>query len=158
MTSALSTWALYLFAFAALANFAAWSRIPTRWRGIAVGTFVLAAALSLPAALMPLSHAAPWKPPAGKYSILGARIDVPDATSSGAIWVMLDIDGEPRLYKLPYTTSQANELQGALDGKGGATATVPGEGSQGGVAYDGEEPVTGDDDKQVETPLYNPTN
>lgn len=87
-------------------------------------------------------------PPTGKYTVLGARIDV-----DVAIYALLDDGkGEPRFYKLPYSQSSANQLQGALDGSQdgqGVTANVDGDG---GVQYDGEPPVTGDPPKAPETP------
>ncbi|MCG7507042.1 hypothetical protein [Mesorhizobium retamae] len=93
-------------------------------------------------------------PPAGQYTVLGARIDVPDGNGSGAIYVLLDNgNGEPTYYLLPYTTGQANDLQEALDtaGEGGTVkATMNGEG--GGMSYDGEAPVTDDSNKAEERP------
>lgn len=89
------------------------------------------------------------KPPSGKYTVLGARIDV-----DIAIYALLDDGkGEPRFYKLPYSQSSANQLQGALDGSQdgqGVTANVDGDG---GVQYDGEPPVTGEAPKAPETPV-----
>ncbi len=87
-------------------------------------------------------------PPAGKYTVLGFRIDV-----DVAIWALLD-DGKgvPTYYRLPYSASQANSLQQAHDGAengSGVQATVNGEG---GVAYDGDPPVTGEPPKVPETP------
>ncbi|TGQ11243.1 hypothetical protein EN858_15085 [Mesorhizobium sp. M4B.F.Ca.ET.215.01.1.1] len=84
-------------------------------------------------------------PPAGKYTVLGAHIDV-----DVAIYALLDDGkGEPRYYRLPYSTSQANALQAAQDGAEGGQgvqATVDGEG---GVAYDGEPPPTADEAPKV---------
>ena len=56
--------------------------------------------------------------PPGEYKVLGARIDV-----DVAIYAMLDDgSGEPHLYRLPYTTGQANALQDALDATAGGQA------------------------------------
>lgn len=89
------------------------------------------------------------QPPAGQYTVLGARIDV-----DKAIYVLLDGgNGAPTYYVLPYTTGQANDLQDALDtaGEGGTVkATMRGDG--GGMAYDGEAPVTDDSSKAEERP------
>lgn len=89
-------------------------------------------------------------PPAGKYAVLGAKINV-----GKSILVLLDSgEGEPVYYRLPYSDRQANNLQGALDaaGRGGGVSAEFGE--SGGVAYDGEPPVTGDSAKSVETPAF----
>ncbi|MBZ9807714.1 hypothetical protein [Mesorhizobium sp. ESP-6-2] len=84
-------------------------------------------------------------PPAGEYQVLGADIQV-----DVAIYALLKPkDGPAVYYKLPYSTSQANALQGALDGEGAAKAQV---GENGGVSYDGDPPVTGTEPKQPETP------
>ena len=114
------------------------------------------AALSLPIAVVVTAFAI-WvptgtprytSPPPGKYTILGARIDV-----GVAIFALLD-DGksEPRYYRLSYSTSQANALQQAMDGSQdgqGAQAIV---GQDGGVSYDGPSPITGEPPKQAEQP------
>ncbi|MBZ9973537.1 hypothetical protein LB517_28305 [Mesorhizobium sp. BR1-1-12] len=87
-------------------------------------------------------------PPAGHYTVVGADIQV-----DAAIFVLLKSgDMPPTYYKLPYSTAQANALQAAMDGEGGAGATV---GEGGGVAYDGEAPVTGDESKAPEAPALN---
>lgn len=75
----------------------------------AVALAVIAVA-ALPAALLPLGYAAPWRPACNPCAILGARIDPEEA-----IWVLLD-GPEPRFHKLPYSASAANSLQAALDG------------------------------------------
>jgi hypothetical protein len=88
--------------------------------------FAIVALAVLPAAFLTLGHAAPWQPPAGEYTVLGARIDVDEA-----IYVLLDADPAPRFYKLPYSAQQANSLQNALD-----TAEANGTGV--GMTMDGE--------------------
>lgn len=88
------------------------------------------------------------EPPPGQYAVLGAKIVV-----EKAIYVLLDDgDSEPTYYVLPYTQGKASELQAALDaaGENGVRATVTGD--AGGVSYDGEPPVRGDEDKQAERP------
>ena len=87
-------------------------------------------------------------PPPGKYAVLGAKIEI-----GRSILVLLDSgSGEPIYYRLPYSDRQANGLQGALDaaGEGGGVSVEFGEG--GGVRYDGDPPVSGDDNKQSERP------
>lgn len=113
-------------------------------------------ALSLPVAVtlaalaiyIPTGSPRVTAPGPGKYTVLGARIDV-----DVAIYALLDDgNGEPRFYKLPYSNSAANSLQSALDGAQdgqGAQAIV---GQDGGVAYDGEPPVTGEQPKVPERP------
>lgn len=101
---------------------------------------------------VPLGQPQFTAPPPGNYTVVGAKIVVPSATDSGAIYVLLDSGtGEPIYYVLPYSAARAGELQGALDGEGGVVATV---GEDGGVRYDGEPPVTGDAPKQAEQPAY----
>lgn len=117
-----------------------------RYTTLALVPVSLMAALCI---LVTLGKPAPWEPPAGQYTVLGARIDV-----DIAIYVLLDSgEGEPVYYKLPYATGTANDLQEALDtaANGGTVkATMNGEG--GGMSYDGEPPVTEDSNKQAERP------
>ncbi|UYE95900.1 hypothetical protein KNLIENLN_00088 [Sinorhizobium phage NV1.1.1] len=92
--------------------------------------FILAVTLLLPATFTPLSYATPLAPPAGKHTVLGARIDV-----DVAIYVLLDGPTEPRLYRLPYSAEAANQLQaaqdGTADGEGGVALRVGQDGSPG---------------------------
>lgn len=140
MTSAITLWLAYVLATAAVA----W--LGTRRQAIA---FVLIAIATAPASLTTLGHAAPWSPPPGHYTVLGARIDVDEA-----IWVLLDTEAGPRFYKLPYTTGTANSLQSAMDvavGSGGKVGMKQGEDGSPGFAEEGggqsEEP------KRQEEPL-----
>jgi hypothetical protein len=100
MTSAITLW----FAFVLATGVVGW--FGTRRQAIAFAVIALATG---PATLLTLGHAAPWQPD-GKFTVLGARIDVDEA-----IFVLLDGQPEPRLYKLPYSAKTANELQKALD-------------------------------------------
>jgi hypothetical protein len=114
------------------------------------------AALSLPVAVV-ITAFAIWvptgtprftAPPAGHYTVLGARIDV-----DVAIYALLDDGkGEPRYFKLPYSTSQANALQQAMDGSPDGQSVQAIVGQDGGVSYDGSSPVTGLPPKQAEQP------
>jgi hypothetical protein len=89
-------------------------------------------------------------PPAGHYTILGADIEV-----GVAIRLLLKGDGPAMYYALPYSDQKASELQNALDigAQGGSVGvTINGDG-EGGEAYDGEPPVSGDEQKQAERPV-----
>lgn len=113
--------------------------------------FALVALLTLPGAFMTLGRAAPWRPPAGEYAVLGARIDV-----DVAIYVMVDGKPAPRMYRLPYSTKAANDLQaaldGAADGQGGVAMIVPPGDDSPGFA---EDSGPGDPPKRTETPAIN---
>lgn len=87
--------------------------------------------------------------PSGKYAVLGAKIVVDQA-----IYVLLDGgNGEPIYYRLPYTASEANELQGAQDAGQGQPGSVKLEvGQDGGTKYDGPPPVSGEAPKTPEQP------
>ncbi|RTL72365.1 MAG: hypothetical protein EKK41_05075 [Hyphomicrobiales bacterium] len=108
----------------------------------------LAVALAAFAIYVPTGTPRFTRPPAGKYAVLGSRIDV-----NIAIYVLLDnVNGAPVYYRLPYTNSQANALQAAKDGSPdgqGITANIDGEG---GAQFDGPPPVQGDPPKTPETP------
>ncbi|WP_301004201.1 hypothetical protein [Mesorhizobium sp.] len=133
------------------------------WLGLALllSFYSWLAGKRLAALLLPLSAviaaAALWvptgsprftRPPAGEYTVLGARIDV-----DVAIYALLDDGkGEPRFYKLPYSNSAANQLQSALDGSQDGQGVQAIVGQDGGVQYDGEPPVTGEQPKVPERP------
>ena len=100
---------------------------------------------------VPTGTPRPTRPPPGQYTIVGAKIEI-----DRAIYVLLDGD-PPTYYVLPYSTSAADQLQGALDaaeaGEGKATVTIDGEG--GGETYDGPPPVSGQDvPKAGERPAF----
>lgn len=109
----------------------------------------LAVALAALAIYAPLGMPVPHSPKPGKYIVLGAKIIV-----DVGIWVLLDDGtGEPRYYRLPYSTQQANDLQGAQDagqGQPGSVKMVVGQ--DGGEQFDGPPPVSGDPPKMPETP------
>ena len=117
MTYSITLWLAFCLAVGTVCWFG------TRGQAIA---FTIVLALLLPGTLLPLGHAAPWKPAPGHYTVLGARIDVDEA-----IYVLLDDGGTPRLYKLPYTQQSANGLQRAMD---------MAEGNGGKVGYFGPKP------------------
>jgi hypothetical protein len=113
--------------------------------------FALPAAALLIAAVMavPLGQPSFTVPPAGQYTVLGARIDV-----DVAIYVLLDdgSSGAPVYYVLPYSNSRAGELQEAMDAAAGGGEVTAEVGTEGGVAYNGEPPATDTEQKQAETP------
>ncbi|MGM4911409.1 hypothetical protein [Rhizobium sp. 768_B6_N1_8] len=123
MTPAITLWLTFVLATGAVGWFG------TKRQAV---VFAIIAVLTVPATLLTLGHAAPWQPD-GKFTVLGARIDVDEA-----IYVMLDHSPEPRLYKLPYSAKTANELQKALDNaENGGTVNVEMGGSGGpGFAYE----------------------
>ncbi len=66
------------------------------------------AARRIPAGRTPIF----WRPPSGKYTVLGARIDV-----NKAIYVLVDSGkGDPVYYVLPYSNQTAEQLQKAMEG------------------------------------------
>ncbi|MBZ9873061.1 hypothetical protein LB542_19630 [Mesorhizobium sp. BR1-1-9] len=140
MTIVATAWlalSLVLCAFAWLAG-----------KRLAILTLPASVILAAFAIYLPLGKPLPLAPAPGKYAVLGVRIDV-----DVAIWALLD-DGKgiPVYYRLPYSTGQANALQGAKDaaGEGGRVSATIGE--DGGVQYDGPSPVTGEPPKQAEQP------
>lgn len=141
MTPAITLWLAFVLAVGAVT----W--LGTRRQAVAFTAISIATAFAAP---LPLGHAAPWSPPPGHYTVLGARIDVDEA-----IWVLLDTEAGPRFYKLPYTTGTANGLQSAMDmavGSGGKVGMKQGEDGSPGFAEEGggqsEAP------KQAETPMF----
>ncbi len=102
MTYSLTLWLSYVLASAAIVWFAPRAAIP----------FAIIAALSLPASFLPVGTPIFWKPPSGKYTVLGARIDV-----NKAIYVLVDSGkGDPVYYVLPYSNQTAEQLQKAIEG------------------------------------------
>lgn len=130
MTPAITLWLALVLAVGAVTWFG------SKRQAIA---FVLIAIATAPASALPLGHAAPWSPPPGHYTVLGARIDIDEA-----IWVLLDTEGGPMFYKLPYTTGTANALQQSMDmavGSGGKVGMDQGESGSPGFAEEGGGPT-----------------
>lgn len=97
---------------------AIWSRIPTRARPLAVAAFL---------ALMPVSWAimqagSGWAVTPTRYlaelpadaAILGLKFE-PDV----AIYLMLDVGGGPRMFRLPWSNQKASELQRLIEASNG---------------------------------------
>ncbi|MBZ9888146.1 hypothetical protein LB559_09360 [Mesorhizobium sp. BR1-1-3] len=125
--------ALSAFAYGALRRWTTVALLPASMAAVAV-------------VVLSLGRPLPMVPPPGDYQVLGADIQV-----DRYIDVLLKGDGDATLYRLPYTNGQASALQEAMDGEGGASASV---GEDGGVAYDGEPPVQGEEAKTPEVPAY----
>jgi hypothetical protein len=113
-----------------------------RWVAL---TLPVAVALAALAVYLPTGSPRFTKPPPGDYDVVGADI-VPNV----GIWVLLKEGSAPPVYfRLPYSNSQADKLQSAMDGEGGVKAKV---GQEGGVIFDGPPPVTGEPPKAPEQP------
>lgn len=107
------------------------------------------------AAQIPLGSPDQDTPTAGRYAVLGARIDV-----GVAIYALLDNGkGEPHLYRLPYTESGAKDLQESMDMQfGGQGGGIQAEiGAAGDAAFHAA-PVTGEQDKVPETAIMQEAN
>ena len=113
-----------------------------RWLALALPVAVALAALAI---YIPTGSPRFTTPPPGEYSVLGADIQVDRYIDA----LLKPASGDAILYRLPYSTQQANQLQGAMDGEGGVKAKVDGEG---GASFDGEAPVTGEPPKAAEQP------
>jgi hypothetical protein len=120
-------------------------------RRLAALSLPLAVTLAALAIYVPLGMPIPHSPKPGKYTVLGADIQV-----DVAIFVLLKSgDMQPTYYKMPYSATAANQLQAAKDaaeaegGQGSVQAIV---GQDGGVLYDGPPPVTGEPPKAPEQP------
>jgi hypothetical protein len=117
-----------------------------RWLALALPFAVSVAALAV---YVPTGSPRLTQPPPGKYTVVGADIEV-----DVAIWALLKPENGPAVYyRLPYTPGQAGALQDAKDGageNGQVTATI---GDEGGVQYDGPPPSAQDlPPKQAEQP------
>src|SRR5690606_499848 len=114
-----TAWLFLTLAMTAVAWVAIWARHDSEWRVRSALMVPCCAVLAWHFLTVPLGKPAST-PPAGEYTVLGARIDVPTDTSAGAIYVLLDGVAEaaeesvPRYYVLPYSTQQANALQSAM--------------------------------------------
>ncbi len=108
------TWLFLTLALALVTSAAIWSRYPTRARGRCVLAFLGAGAVSWVALRANEGWATPPLPylaeiPA-ETQILGVKI-----VQDEAIYLMLDVDGEPRLFRLPWSTQEASKLQRLME-------------------------------------------
>ena len=148
-----TAWLFLTLAMTAVAWVAIWARHDSEWRVRSALMVPCCAVLAWHFLTVPLGKPAST-PPAGEYTVLGARIDVPTDTSAGAIYVLLDGVAEaaeesvPRYYVLPYSTQQANALQSAMDSGNGAMM----EANENGEPDFYEPPVQADTPKQPERP------
>lgn len=143
MTIVATTW----LAFGLMACSLAWFAIPGRLGPIALVVTLLFGSYAIG---LPLGHPTPEAPPAGKYTVLGARIDVGEA-----IYVLLDSgQGEPRYYVLPHSSGKANELQNAMDAAGGQPGGVEAEIDASGEPAFHAAPVTDGPPKVDEQPAF----
>lgn len=133
---------------------AIWSRIPTRARPLAVAAFL---------ALMPVSWAimqagSGWAVTPTTYLadlpadavILGLKFE-PDV----AIYLMLDVEGGPRMFKLRWSNQKASELQRAMEaaaGNGGPVKARRGQKVDGSDATFAGDPQPAAPEKQAEQP------
>lgn len=98
-----------------VAYLAAWSRLPTRARGWTIWAFAVALPLSGGLMLSERGWPAPLVPyiasiPDGDITVSGIQM-IPEV----AIYLMLDIDGTPRLFGLPWNSEQASKLQRMME-------------------------------------------
>lgn len=137
MTTAITLWAAFVLATGIIAWFG------TRRQAMAFLVVAIATAAIPMATLGQPSRSLP----AGKHTVLGARIDK-DVT----IYVLLDAQPEPRYYRLPYTDQAANALQKAMDGTAGGEGRVTMQMAEGDVAF-AEETPPAEPEKQAEQPV-----
>jgi hypothetical protein len=138
-----STWLLLALVMSAFAWMAG--------KRLAAFSLPLAVALAALAIYIPTGSPRLTQPPAGKYTVVGADIEV-----DVAIYALLKgEDGVSRFYRLPYSAGQANALQAAKDGAGESGQVIATIGEDGGAQYDGPPPVTGLTPKVPEQPAIN---
>ena len=148
MTATFSAWLLFTFALGAAATLAVWSRTG-KYHTAAVIAFLVASGVSFGLMQVPFGNPINGNPPPGRYTVLGSRIDV-----DVAIYVLLDNgNGEPVYYRLPYSTSDANNLQSAKNAVIGGEGAVTGNFSDGGSPEFYAPPVQGGEPKAPEAPM-----
>jgi hypothetical protein len=152
-------WLCFNLAAAMVTSAAIWSRFPTRARGLSVLAFLATAPLTgaiLVAnggwAVSPYPYVSTL--PTGEAQILGVKI-----VQDEAIYVMLDLDGEPRLFKLPWSNEAGSKLQRLMEanaengGKLTAKRGQPGEDYP--IEFHGEpQPATPDKQPEAAAPTY----
>lgn len=109
-------------ALCTITSLAVWSRRPTQARGLAVAALLAIVPLSGGLLLVQRGWAAPVVPylaelPEGEITVHGARL-LPEV----AIYVWLEVNGEPRAFRLPWDAKAASELQRAMEAGNGVKA------------------------------------
>jgi hypothetical protein len=109
------SWLILSASLAAITSIAVWSRRPTMARGLAVIALLVVIPLSGGLLLVQRGWATPLVPyvselPEGEIEVHGFRL-IPDV----AIYLMLSVDGEPRLFVLDWNAKAASQLQRAME-------------------------------------------
>jgi len=127
MDHVVTGWLAITILFGALALAAIWSRRGTFMRGMGVLVFFISAPVVGLSAAVGLGWAVPVIPyitaPGGDdYRMLGVKM-----VQGVAIYVLLDIPGEPRLYSIPWDQDMADKIQDMLDDpdSAGVAVTIP---------------------------------
>lgn len=107
-------WVAILSILVALsASFTIWSRKETRIRLFGFLLLLLAVPLGFMTVFSSLGYAAPYVPginiPEGKWNVVKAYPRVYEA-----IYVLVDLPGEPKLYKLPWNENTLKQLEKLL--------------------------------------------
>lgn len=110
----MTAWLLLTLAMGASAYWAIWSRYPSKARWLAVSAFLVASPMAGLTLFQSLGWAVPvtryLAAPEGEFNLLGVKLK-PDV----AIFVMLDVDGGPRLFSLPWNAEKASDLQRMME-------------------------------------------
>ena len=109
------SWLALSLALCTITSIAVWSRRPTKARGLAVIALLAVVPLSGGLLLVQRGWAAPLVPylaelPEGEIDVFGVRL-IPEQ----AIYLMLSVGGEPRLFVLPWNAKAASELQRLME-------------------------------------------
>jgi hypothetical protein len=153
------TWLALTLALALVTSLAIWSRHPSRARGLSVLAFLATAPLTGAIlvgnggwAVSPYPYVSEL--PTGEAQILGVKI-VQDV----AIYVMLDVDGEPRLFRLPWSNEAGSKLQRLMEANASEGGTLTAKRGQPGDDYPVEfwgepQPATPDKTPEAAAPTY----
>lgn len=113
------TWLALSTALCTITSLAIWSRRPTQARGLAVAALLAIVPASGGLLLMERGWAVPIVPyladlPDGEITVHGAKL-IPEV----AIYLWLDIAGEPRAFRLDWNAEAASKLQRLMEGREG---------------------------------------
>lgn len=105
------SWLALSTALCTVTSLAVWSRRPTQARGLAVAALLAIVPISGGLLLIQRGWAAPIVPylaelPDGEIEVHGFRL-IPEV----AIYLWLDVEGEPRAFVLPWNAGAASQLQ-----------------------------------------------